>query len=76
MALVCYPLHTPPGPLPPSAAVCISFLNKFSQRLRDRDIDMSSQDAIEMELMRTCSEATGRDERFVSSDYFNATVLL
>ncbi len=47
--------------------MCIGFLNKFSQRLRDREIDLSRQEAIEMELMKACSEAKDKDERFVSA---------
>ena len=46
--------------------MCISFLDRFSQRLRDRRIDTSDPSKVEAELMRACGEAKNRDERFVS----------
>nr|SCD14044.1 mesencephalic astrocyte-derived neurotrophic factor [Suberites domuncula] len=44
--------------------VCISFLNKFGKRLKERAVDMPNQDQMEIELLKTCREAKGKDERF------------
>lgn len=45
--------------------MCIEFLGKFGRRLKENDIG-SNVDKIEIELMKACSEAKGKDERFVS----------
>ena len=44
--------------------VCIQFLSKFTSSLKENDIG-SSVDKIEIELLKACKEAKGRDERFV-----------
>ena len=46
--------------------VCIGFLNKFVKRMNERDISMSNQDKTEVELMKVCEDAKGKDSRFVS----------
>lgn len=47
-------------------AVCIGFLNKFSKRLKEKELDPGNQDKSELELRKACREAKGKDERFVS----------
>ena len=47
-------------------AVCIGFLNKFSKRLKEKGLDPANQDKSELELRKTCREAKGKEERFVS----------
>lgn len=46
-------------------AVCVQFLTKFSGRLKENDVP-SNPDSIEMELLKACKEAKGKDDRFVS----------
>ena len=46
--------------------VCIQFLAKFRKRLVDNEVG-SSKDAIEMELLKACKEAKGKEERLVRS---------
>ncbi|XP_072522134.1 mesencephalic astrocyte-derived neurotrophic factor [Salminus brasiliensis] len=43
--------------------VCVSFLGKFYQSLKDNDVKFAS-DAIEKALMKTCKEAKGKENRF------------
>ena len=45
--------------------VCIQFLTKFERRLKENGVG-SDMDSIEMELMKACKAAKGKDERFVS----------
>ena len=47
-------------------AVCIGFLNKFSKRLKEKELDPANQDKSELELRKACREAKGKEERFVS----------
>ena len=49
--------------------MCIGFLNKFIARMKDREVPMSDQDKVEMELMKACKDAKGKDSRFVSLDH-------
>ena len=49
-----------------TCAVCIGFLNKFSKRLKEKELDPGNQDKSELELRKACREAKGKDERFVS----------
>lgn len=49
-----------------TSAVCIGFLNKFSKRLKEKELDPGNQDKSELELRKACREAKGKDERFVS----------
>jgi hypothetical protein len=44
--------------------VCISFLGKFVRRVKENGAG-SSVDKIEMELLKACREAKGKDERLV-----------
>ena len=47
--------------------VCIRFLNNFTKRMKESGIDSSSPDRIELEFLKACKEAKGKDERFVST---------
>ena len=49
--------------------VCIGFLNKFVRRLKEREVSMSDESKIEIELMKACDDAAGKDSRFVSLKY-------
>lgn len=44
--------------------VCVQLLGKFARHLKENDVG-SNVDKIEMELMKFCTSATGKDERFV-----------
>lgn len=44
--------------------MCVQFLGKFARRLDENDVG-SNVDKIELELMKACKEAKGKDERFV-----------
>ena len=55
-------------------AVCIGFLNKFSKRLKEKELDPGNQDKSELELRKACREAKGKDERFVSHCKKDTTV--
>jgi hypothetical protein len=46
--------------------VCIGFLNKFVKRMKERELSMSDENKIEVELMKACDDAKGKDHRFVS----------
>ena len=56
---ISYHFHYP-------GTVCIGFLNKFSRRLKEREVDTSNQDAIEIELFKACKDTKNKEERFVS----------
>lgn len=45
--------------------VCLSFLGKFYQSLKDHDVQFTS-DAIEKALVKACKDAKGKENRFVS----------
>lgn len=47
--------------------MCIRFLNNFTKRMKESGIDSSSPDHIEIEFLKACKEAKGKDERFVST---------
>ena len=47
--------------------MCIGFLNKFSRRLKEREVAVYDQSKTELELMKACVDAKGKEERFVSS---------
>lgn len=44
--------------------MCVQFLGKFVRRLKENDVG-SNVDKIEMELLKACKEAKGKDERLV-----------
>ena len=46
--------------------VCINFLNKFVGKMKEREVSVSDQDIVEVELMKACEDAKGKDSRFVS----------
>lgn len=46
-------------------SVCIQFLSKFERQLKENDVG-SNVNKIEIELMKACKSAKGKDERFVS----------
>lgn len=46
--------------------MCVNFLSKFARSLSENDIDMKPSN-IELELLKACKAAKGKDERFVSS---------
>ena len=46
--------------------VCIRFLNNFTKRMKESGVDSSSSDRVEIEFLKACKEAKGKDERFVS----------
>ena len=48
--------------------MCIGFLNKFLKRMKERELSMSDQDKVEVELMKACQDAKEKDARFVSMD--------
>jgi len=54
--------------------VCIGFLNKFSKRLRETEVDPGNQDKLELEIRKSCREAKGKDERFVSCTSFTSFI--
>lgn len=47
--------------------VCIRFLNNFTKRMKDSGIDSSRPDLVEVEFLKACKEAKGKEERFVST---------
>ena len=49
--------------------VCIGFLDKFTKRLKERDISTSDPSTIEVELMKACADSQGKDHRFVSKNH-------
>lgn len=49
-----------------SFPVCISYLGRFYQDLKDRDVTFSPA-TIEEELIKFCREARGKENRLVSS---------
>lgn len=49
-----------------SFSVCISYLGRFYQDLKDRDVTFSPA-SIEKELIKFCREARGKENRLVSS---------
>ena len=51
--------------------VCIGFLNKFVKRMKEREVSMSDENKVEVELMKACDDAKGKDSRFVSTIYNN-----
>ena len=46
-------------------SVCVSFLDKFYQSLKDDNVKFNSAD-IEKALVKTCKDAKGKENRFVS----------
>lgn len=50
----------------PSFPVCISYLGRFYQDLKDRDVTFSPA-TLEEELIKFCREARGKENRLVSS---------
>ena len=48
--------------------VCIGFLQRFERRLKENGMDSTTQAKVELELMKICKEAKGKDDRFVSYD--------
>ena len=44
--------------------VCVQFLSKFKKRLEVDGVEFK-QDAIEVELMKVCKEAKGKEDRLV-----------
>ncbi|KAG8436154.1 hypothetical protein GDO86_007309 [Hymenochirus boettgeri] len=42
--------------------VCVSFLNRFYQSLKERKVDFKSE-VVEKELLKTCNEAKGKENR-------------
>lgn len=46
-------------------AVCVSFLGRFYQSLQDNHVKFTSAD-IEKELVKTCKDVKGKENRFVS----------
>lgn len=43
--------------------VCVSFLGKFYQSLKDNNVDFKAA-AIEKEIMKSCKDAKGKENRF------------
>lgn len=46
-------------------SVCVSFLGKFYQSLKDNDVKFNSAD-IERALIKSCKDAKSKENRFVS----------
>ncbi|XP_018428600.1 PREDICTED: mesencephalic astrocyte-derived neurotrophic factor [Nanorana parkeri] len=44
--------------------VCVSFLSRFYQSLKDNDVEFTPA-GVEKELVKTCNEARGKENRFV-----------
>ncbi|KAM4721962.1 mesencephalic astrocyte-derived neurotrophic factor [Rhinophrynus dorsalis] len=42
--------------------VCVSFLNRFYQTLKERNVEFKSE-IVEKELLKTCNEAKGKENR-------------
>ena len=51
--------------------VCIRFLNNFTKRMKESGVDSSSPDRVEIEFLKACREAKGKDERFVSFQFLS-----
>ncbi|XP_069500202.1 mesencephalic astrocyte-derived neurotrophic factor [Ambystoma mexicanum] len=51
--------------------VCVSFLTRFYQSLKDKDVEFTSA-SIEKELLKACNEAKGKENRLCY--YIGATV--
>ena len=49
--------------------MCIGFLNKFTRRLKDREVQVHDKSKTELELLKACEGAKGKEERFVSTVY-------
>lgn len=52
-------------PALPVCAVCVGFLGKFYEQLKENKVNFASAD-IEKALMKTCKDARGKDNRLVS----------
>lgn len=48
-----------------SLSVCVTFLGKFYQSLKDNDVKFNSAD-IEKAIIKTCKDVKGKENRFVS----------
>lgn len=46
-------------------SVCVSFLGKFYESLKDNNVKFNNAD-IENALMKSCKDAKGKENRFVS----------
>lgn len=55
----------PLTPALPVCAVCVGFLGKFYEQLKENKVNFASAD-IEKALMKTCKDARGKDNRLVS----------
>ena len=56
-------------------SVCIRFLNNFTKRMKESGVDSSSPDHVEIEFLKACREAKGKDERFVSFQILELTLM-
>lgn len=52
-------------PALPVCAVCVSFLGKFYEQLKENKVNFVSND-IEDALIKTCKDTRGKDNRLVS----------
>ena len=43
--------------------------------MNEQDVSMSNQDRLEVELMKACEDATGKDNRFVSKSSSDSMLL-
>ncbi|XP_034725830.1 mesencephalic astrocyte-derived neurotrophic factor-like [Etheostoma cragini] len=55
--------------------VCVSFLGKFYESLKDNDVKFNRA-AIEDAIVKSCKEAKGKDNRFVSGPHRSAGKLM
>ena len=46
--------------------VCINFLNKLVGKMKAREVTVSDHEIVEVELMKACKDAKGKDSSFVS----------
>lgn len=54
--------------------MCLSFLGKFYQSLEENDVKFNSDD-IEKALVKTCKDAKGKENRFVSKPQIESLVV-
>ena len=48
------------------SVVCINFLNKLVGKMKEREVTVSDHEIVEVELMKACKDAKGKDSSFVS----------
>lgn len=57
-----------------SPLVCITFLGRFYQSLKDKDVEFTPAN-VEKELLKSCKEAKGKENRLVSNNDLSSSLL-